>query len=105
MGQYLDSDLLRRQSNTMIRLTVVTIAGLIGTTTTGFLGMNLLAWAEQPTNLRILAFAFILAVTSALTLYTVVKSSRLSEFLDVLSDEQAGWRAKLKALRSVWSKH
>ena len=25
MGQYLDSDLLRRQSNTMIRLTVVTI--------------------------------------------------------------------------------
>jgi hypothetical protein len=67
--------------------------------------MNLLAWAEQPTNWRILAFAFILAVTSALTLYTVVKSKRLSEFLDVLSDEQAGWRAKLKALRGVWSRH
>ena len=48
MGEYLDSDLLRRQSNTMVRLTVITIAGLIGMTTTGFFGMNLLAWADAP---------------------------------------------------------
>jgi hypothetical protein len=39
-----------------------------------------------------------LAVTSVLTLYTVVKSRRLSEFLDALSDERLGWRAELKAL-------
>jgi hypothetical protein len=103
MGNFLDVDAMRRQNETVVRLTVVTIFGLIGTVSTGFLGMNLLAWAEQPTNFRILAFAFILAVTAALTLYTVVKSRRLSEFLDALSDEQAGWRAKLKALRSVWS--
>ena len=103
MGNFLEVEAMRRQNETVVRLTVVTIFGLIGTVTTGFLGMNLLAWAEHPTDLRILAFAFVLAVTSALTLYTVVKSSRLSEFLDALSDEQAGWRAKLKALRSVWS--
>ena len=40
MVQYLDSDILRRQSGTIHRLTAVTIAGLIGTIATGFLGMN-----------------------------------------------------------------
>jgi hypothetical protein len=45
MDEYLDSDSLRRQANTVVRLTVVTIFGLIGTITTGFLGMNILAWA------------------------------------------------------------
>ena len=43
MNTYLDADSLRRQANTVVRLTVVTIFGLMGTVTTGFLGMNLLA--------------------------------------------------------------
>ena len=47
MNSYLDADSLRRQANTVVRLTVVTIFGLIGTVTTGFLGMNLLAEAER----------------------------------------------------------
>ncbi|MEI9899537.1 MAG: hypothetical protein WDN31_04670 [Hyphomicrobium sp.] len=42
MVQYLDSDVLRRQSGTIHRLTAVTIVGLIGTIATGFLGMNLI---------------------------------------------------------------
>ena len=42
MSDYLDSDVFRRHANTMLRLTVVTIFGLIGTVTTGFLGMNLI---------------------------------------------------------------
>ena len=46
MSHYLDSDSLRRQANTVVRLTVVTTFGLIGTVTTGFLGMNLIAEAE-----------------------------------------------------------
>ena len=37
MSQYLDSDVLRRQGETMVRLTVVTTFGLIGMTATGFL--------------------------------------------------------------------
>ena len=40
----------------MVRLTVVTIFGLIGTVTTGFLGMNLLAEADAPMSRRLLLF-------------------------------------------------
>jgi hypothetical protein len=64
--------------------------------------MNLLAWAEHPTELRVLAFIIVLVVTTALTVYTVVKSRRLSELLDALSDDQVGWRTKAKALQNVW---
>jgi hypothetical protein len=102
MGNFLDVEAMRRQNETVVRLTVVTTFGLIGTVATGFLGMNLLAWGEQPIDFRVLAFAIILAATSALALYTVVKSRRLSELLDALSDEKLGWRGKLKALRNVW---
>jgi hypothetical protein len=38
MSEYLESDTLRRQANTVVRLTVVTTFGLIGTVATGFLG-------------------------------------------------------------------
>jgi hypothetical protein len=102
MGNFLEVEAMRRQNETVVRLTVVTTFGLVGTVTTGFLGMNILAWAEQPPDWRIAVFAVILLATSALTLYTVIKSRRLSEFLEVLSDEQSGWRAKAKALRNVW---
>lgn len=102
MNRYLDSDSLRREANMVIRLTVVTIFGLIGTVATGFLGMNLLAEADEPLWLR---FAFFLAVfvpTIALTFYTIVKSKRLADFLDALSDEHLPVRAKLRALLAVW---
>lgn len=102
MGNFLEVEAMRRQNETVVRLTVVTTFGLVGTVTTGFLGMNILAWADQPTDWRIAVFAGVLAATAALTLYTVLKSRRLSEFLDVLSDERSGWRAKAKALRNVW---
>ena len=48
MSAYLDSDSLRRQANTVIRLTVVTTVGLIGTISTGFLGMNLITQPTPP---------------------------------------------------------
>ena len=48
MNEYLDSDSLRRQANTVLRLTVVTTFGLIGTVATGFLGMNFFADADKP---------------------------------------------------------
>jgi hypothetical protein len=102
MSAYLDADSLRRQANTVVRLTVVTIFGLIGTITTGFLGMNLLAEADQPTARRLLWFGVVFAATAALTIYTMVKSKRLSDFLDALSDERLGPLGKLKALADVW---
>jgi hypothetical protein len=102
MSAYLDSDSLRRQANTVVRLTVVTTFGLIGTVVTGFLGMNLIAAAESPLSLKLLYFALVLIPTTWLTLYTITKSKRLSDFLEALSDERLSARSKLGAFLAVW---
>ena len=102
MNAYLDADALRRQANTVVRLTVVTILGLMGTITTGFLGMNLLAAADAPLHLRALAFVAVLVLTAALTMFTIAKSKRLSDFLDVVSDERLSAWAKVKSFVGVW---
>lgn len=102
MSDFLDSDSLRRQANTVVRLTVVTIFGLVGTVTTGFLGMNLLSEADNPLWLRLVYFMLIFVPVIWLTLYTMVKSKRLSDFLDALSDETLSLRAKFDALLDVW---
>lgn len=102
MDEYLDSDSLRRQANTVIRLTVVTTFGLIGTIVTGFLGMNLIAAADQPFIVKVGYFALILVPVVFLTLYTIVKSKALSDFLEVLSDERTNTAAKFRSLLAVW---
>ena len=102
MDEYLDSDSLRRQANTVVRLTVVTIFGLVGTVTTGFLGMNLIAAAEEPLATKVAYTAIVLVLTLWLTLYTIVKSKRLSDFLDALSDERLPIKAKSAALIDVF---
>ncbi|CAN7685917.1 hypothetical protein LJR289_005442 [Pseudoduganella sp. LjRoot289] len=102
MNGYLEADSLRRQANTVVRLTVVTIFGLIGTVTTGFLGMNLLAESDAPMSRRLWIFAAVFCITTVLTAYTMIKSKRLSDFLDVLSDERLPLWTKMKALVGVW---
>jgi hypothetical protein len=102
MNSYLDADSLRRQANTVVRLTVVTILGLIGTVTTGFLGMNLLAEADAPMERKLWIFAVTFVLTTVLTFYTMGKSKGLSDFLDALSDERLSVWQKLKALGAVW---
>jgi hypothetical protein len=104
MNGYLDADSIRRQANTVVRLTVVTIFGLIGTVTTGFLGMNLLAEADAPWPAKLAAFLLVFVPTIALTLYTIVKSKRLSDFLDLLSDERVSAWAKTRAFFAVWGR-
>ncbi|VTU31125.1 hypothetical protein [Variovorax sp. PBL-E5] len=102
MNTYLDADSLRRQANTVVRLTVVTLFGLIGTITTGFLGMNLLAEADAPWW-RKAAWLFGIGIfTTWLTVYTMIKSKRLSDFIDALSDERHTFRTKLAVLARVW---
>lgn len=86
--QYLDSDMLRRQSASMHRLTTVTTLGLIGTTVTGFLGMNLIAEAEAPLSTKIAIFAVVTLATILLTVITVVLSKRLTRTFDWLSGER-----------------
>ncbi len=104
MNAYLDSDSIRRQANMVVRLTVVTIFGLIGTVATGFLGMNLLAESENPIWLRVVMFTAALLPTIGLTFYTITKSKRLADFLDALSDERLSSRAKMGALAAVWQR-
>ena len=102
MNTYLDADSLRRQANTVVRLTVVTILGLIGTVTTGFLGMNLLAEADAPMERKLWIFGVTFVLTTVLTFYTMGKSKGLSDFLDALSDERLSVWTKLKVLAAVW---
>jgi hypothetical protein len=102
MSEYLDSDSIRRQSNMVIRLTVVTTVGLIGTMTTGYFGMNLLAEADSHILRKIAFFALGTAATTALTGWIVARSKRLSDFLEALSDERLSSREKLAAFTSVW---
>jgi hypothetical protein len=98
MNGYLDSDALRRQSNTILRLTVVTIVAMIGTIATGFLGMNVIAEADKPLWWRASLFVFTLVATGAVTLFTIVRSKRLADFLDALSDDRLSWREKYLVL-------
>jgi hypothetical protein len=101
MNQYLDSDGLRRQANTVVRLTVVTTLGLIATVATGFLGMNIFDETNDPAWLKLLILAGVLVPSVLLVIYAVTKSKALSDFLEALSDERLGWRDKFGVLFRV----
>ncbi|MCP5232266.1 MAG: hypothetical protein H6948_09195 [Zoogloeaceae bacterium] len=102
MSEYLESDSLRRQANTVVRLTVVTAFGLIGTTVTGYFGMNILGLDGLSAPVRLLYFAAVFAGMAWLTFYTVMKSKGLSDFLDALSDERETVGRKAQAFWRVW---
>ncbi len=102
MTEYLDSDQLKQQSDTVIRLTVVTAFGLIGTIATGVLGMNLFDLAANHPVLKLFYFMLVFVPVAMLVFYAIVKSKRLSAFLDALSDENMNWREKWKTLKDVW---
>jgi len=102
MNNYLDSDSARRQANTVLRLTVVTILGLIGTIASGLLGMNLIAEADRPVLVRVGIFAVVTIATAALTALTMAHSKRLADVLDAVSDARLGWRSKWRAMRRAW---
>ena len=104
MTQYLDSDQSKSHTEIVVRLTVVTAFGLIGTVVTGILGMNLFAEAENSGLVKLGYFMLTFIPTTALVLYTIVKSRRLSAFLDALSDENLSWGGKLRAFFDVWGK-
>jgi Mg2+ and Co2+ transporter CorA len=98
MNEFLENEAMRRQNETMTRLTVVTTFGLIATIATGFLGMNIFDWANEPASWRATAFALTLSATSLLMIVTLAKSRRLAEFLEHLSDDTTGFSGKLRAL-------
>jgi Mg2+ and Co2+ transporter CorA len=102
MSQYLENEAVRRQNETVVRLTVVTTFGLMGTVVTGFLGMNIFDWANESAAMKVLLFLMVFVPTIVLTLYTVRKSRRLSEFLDALADDTQGLAGKWRAFRRIW---
>ncbi|MDO8698482.1 MAG: hypothetical protein Q7J74_15395 [Pseudomonas sp.] len=102
MVDYLDSDAQRRQSTTVMRLTVVTTLSLVGTVATGFLGMNIFADADAPLLQRSLLFFAALSGTGLITAYAVVKSKRLADLLDVLSDESLRTGERLRTIFGSW---
>ncbi len=104
MTHYLDSDQVRRQAETVVRLTVVTVLGLVVNIATGYFGMNLIAAADNPLPTKIAYFVLALIPSLAFILYIVAKSKGLSDFLDAMSDERLRSRDKLGVLLSVWKR-
>lgn len=98
MSEFLEADDLRRQSETVTRLTVVTTLSIIGTVTTGFLGMNLIAAAEQPMWIKIGYFSLAIVVFAFVVFFTVSKSTALAESFEVIASERASAESKLVAL-------
>jgi len=80
---------------------VVTVFGLIGSITTGLLGMNLIDAASNPPLLKLLYFALAFVPVAAITLYTVSRSRRLSRFLDSLANDRLAGREKLRDMFGV----
>ncbi|MBI2306686.1 MAG: hypothetical protein HYU78_05225 [Rhodocyclales bacterium] len=102
MSLYLDSDSQRRQSNMVIRLTVITIFGLIATVTTGYFGMNIIPFIEGAPLSRVFHGVAATLVFVGLIMFAVAKSKRLSDFLEVLADERVGLFGKLAAFARVF---
>lgn len=101
MSHYLDSDSQRRQSNTVVRLTVITILGLIATVTTGYFGMNIIPFGEGSILERAVHGLLASAFFVALVLFAVARSKRLSDFLEAMSDERLTLGGKFRALWGV----
>lgn len=104
MSAYLDSDSQRRQSGTVLRLTVVTIFGLIATVVTGYFGMNLFSFPEVPDSRKLLQLGAVTGATLCMVLFAVARSKRLSDFLEALSDERLDGKAKWASLLRVFRK-
>lgn len=89
MSDYLDSDSEREQSETVIRLTVVTVIGLIFSVVTGFFGMNFFAMAEENVWVKTLYFLIATTVTVGILLLTAARSRQLAEVIESLSGNKS----------------
>jgi hypothetical protein len=105
MSQYLDSNAQRQQSTTIVRLTVVTVFSMVAAVVTGFFGMNLLAYADQPLNSRVEFFFVVTLITTVLMLITLLYSKRISDVMDVLADDQKSLRTRLSMLGKAWKRN
>lgn len=101
MSHYLDSDSQRRQSNTVVRLTVITILGLIATVTTGYFGMNIIPFGEGSLMERVLHGLLASLFFVSMVMFAVSRSKRLSDFLESMSNERLTFAGKWRAFWRV----
>ncbi len=101
MSDYLENEVMRRQNESVVRLTVVTAFGLVGSVATGFLGMNLFNLRHWRLDEAVL-FMVVFVPIALLTVYTVKKSRRLSDLLDAIADESLDLAGKWRAFRRIW---
>jgi len=66
--------------------------------------MNPLFKTKAPIAEHIVAFTAVHLISIALVIYTMVKSKRLSDFLDALFDERLSWWDKFRAFLGIWVK-
>ncbi|MBC7916554.1 MAG: hypothetical protein H7Y28_01970, partial [Rhodoferax sp.] len=85
-----------------VRLTVITILGLIATVTTGYFGMNIIAFGEGSVAQRLTHGVLATLVFVSLIVFAISRSKRLSEFLEAISDENLPLRSKARAFWMVW---
>ena len=102
MSHYLDSDSQRRQSNTVVRLTVITILGLIATVTTGYFGMNIIAFGEGSIAMRLAHGVIATAIFVSMVILAIVRARRLSDFIEALADDKMSIKRKFKAFWRVF---
>ena len=102
MSDYLENEAMRRQNESVVRLTVVTAFGLVGSVATGFLGMNLFDYTHVGGWTKLFLFVVVFVPIALLTSYTIKKSRRLSDFLDAIADESLDLAGKWRAFRRIW---
>lgn len=88
--------------DTMVRLTVSAIFGMMATVATGFLGMNLIDEADATWTLKVAYFLIVGILSVMLAFYVILTSERLSDFLDALSDERLSIRSKSVAAENIF---
>ncbi len=103
INEYLDTDRARKQTDNAMRLTVVSACGMVGTIVTGFLGMNLYSHSDQPVSMKFIIFFAVFIPTIALSLYTVIISRRIANFMEALSSEGLTWREKMATFRQIFT--
>ncbi len=101
INEYLDAERARKQTDNAMRLTVVSACGMVGTIVTGFLGMNLFAHADLAMWMKALIFFAVVVPTVALSIYTVVMSKRIANFMEALSSEGLTWGEKFDTFRQI----
>jgi hypothetical protein len=64
--------------------------------------MNLISEPDASLGRKLGYFALVFIPVMLLTLYTIARSKRLSDFLDAVSDDRLDSRAKFDVLLDVW---